>query len=126
MATGKEIINIVVGSHFSYTFHDDPNDEAEADLVGGFIQGLRDWADIWDDIGLPDQMKATLGVSETIKEIEAAGWTIYGHRMKGRGKFAGIESEWEWNAIAVVRGKPDEVVYMDGKISVFRPVHADP
>jgi hypothetical protein len=55
-----------------------------------------------------------------IEEIEFAGWTVYGSRMKGKRKIGGVESEWIWFAIAVLRGEPEEVVFMDNRIIVIK------
>lgn len=117
--TGKEILNVITGCHFSYSHNDDPNDETEIELVGGFIQGLKDWCDIWEDIDVAGQMRAAFDITDWIKELSVAGWTVYGGKMKGKRKFSGIESEWKWYAIAVLRGEPDEVVFMDDRILVL-------
>ncbi len=84
LRTGKEILAVITGSHFSYSHHDDPANDDEINLVGGFIQGLRDWADIWDDLLVPDQMKASLQITELVKTLEDAGWTVYAGKMKGK------------------------------------------
>lgn len=121
LTTGREIIDVVTGCHFSYSFNDEPDNDAEIDLIGGFLQELRDWCDIWDDIDIPGQMKATSRVSDMANELETSGWTVYGSRMKGKKKIAGAESEWTWYAIAVIRDEPEEIVFVDGRILVFKP-----
>ncbi len=120
LTTGKEVLEVITGCHFSYSFNNDPNDEAEIDLVGGFIQGLRDWCDIWNDIDAPGQMRAAFVITDMIKELSVAGWTVYGSKMKGKRKLAGVESEWIWYAIAVLRGRAGEVVFVDDRILVFK------
>lgn len=123
LSSGKEVLNVITGSHFSYSYNDEPNDEAEIDLVGGFIQNLRDWSDIWDDIDVPGQMRAAVQITDMIKEIEAAGWTVHGAKMKGKRKLAGVASEWTWYAIAVLRGESGEreVMFVDDRIIVLNP-----
>jgi hypothetical protein len=124
--SGKDIIDLITGCHFSYNFHDAPQDESEIDLVGGFMQNLRDWCDLWDDIDFPDQMRATLQVDDQLKELISRGWHVYAARLKGKRKFAGIESEWTWSAIAVLRAEADDVVFMDDQIHVYRsPSHPE-
>lgn len=123
LSSGKEVLNIITGSHFSYSYNDEPNDEAEIDLVGGFIQDLRDWSDIWNDIDVPGQMRAAFHITDMIKEIEDAGWTVHGGKMKGKRKLAGVESEWSWYAIAVLRCESGEreVMFVDDRIIVLKP-----
>ncbi|MDO8675234.1 MAG: toll/interleukin-1 receptor domain-containing protein [Candidatus Omnitrophota bacterium] len=120
LTTGREIVDVVIGCHFSYFFNDEPNSDLEIDLVGGFIQELRDLGDIWDDIEVPDQMRSVVGISKTLEVLKDAGWTVYGIRMKGKKKIAGIEDKWIWNKIAVMRGEPAGVVLMDDSILVLR------
>jgi len=120
LTTGKEVVDVVTGCHFSYSFNDEPNNEAEIDLIGGFIQELRDWCDIWNDIEVPEQMRTALHISEMVEELKNVGWTVYGTRIKGKKKIAGVEDTWIWYAIAVVREVPESVVFMDGRILVFR------
>jgi len=121
LTTGREVVDVVTSCHFSYSFNDDPNNDMEIDLVGGFIQELRDWCDIWDDIEVPEQMRTTTHISEMVGKLKGLGWTVYGSKLKGRKKIAGVESEWTWHAIAILRGEPKEVVFVDSRILVFRP-----
>lgn len=121
LRTGKEVVDVVVGSHFSYVFNDEPNNEAEIDLVGGFIQELRDWCDIWDDIEVPEQMRTTMHISEMVDGLKREGWTVYGVKIKGKKKIGGVEDTWIWHALAVIRGEAENVYYTDGRIMVFKP-----
>lgn len=118
--SGQDIVDIVIGCHFSYSHHDEPKNEEEIDLVGGFIQNLRDWNDIWDEIEIPDQMRATLQITGMINELKDAGWSVYGCRMKGKRTFSGVEGVWVWYTIAVLRGEPEEVIFMDNKVFVYK------
>jgi hypothetical protein len=83
----------------------------------GEVQDLCDWS----DVDVAEQMKVPFRLSERISELEASGRNVYGCKIKGRAKFAGIEDEWEWSVIAVFRDNPQEIPFPDGKISVFRP-----
>lgn len=121
LTTGREVIDVITGCHFSYSFNDEPNNDTEIDLVGGFLQELRDWCDIWDDIDIPGQMKATSRVSDMVDDLETSGWTVYGSKMKGKRKLAGVESEWKWYAIAVIRGQPEDVIFAGDRILVHKP-----
>lgn len=120
MNTGKEILNIAVGCHFSYSIYDDPADETEIDLVSGFIQTILDWSDIWADIDISSQMKAVIGVGEILKELNSKGWNVYAARTAGKKKINLIEDEWTWFVIAVIRGMPKELIFMDDKFFILR------
>lgn len=121
ISSGKEMLDTVIGSHFSFSYHDEVKDETDIDLVGGFIQSLRDWADIWDDIDVPGQMRAVLNVDKMMRDLNSNGWSVYAARMKGKRKLAGAEGVWVWNAIAVFYGEPESVVFADDQFFIYRP-----
>lgn len=125
--SGREMLDIVIGSHFSFSYHDEVKDEADIDLVGGFIQSMRDWADIWDDIDVPGQMRAVINVDEMLRELSSNGWSVYAARMTGERKLAGAEGTWTWNAIAVFSGDPESVVFENDRFFIYRPqIHPTP
>ena len=65
-------------------------------------------------------MRAAFRITDLIKEIEAAGWTVHGCKMKGKKRLAGVESAWSWYAIAVLRGEGErEVMFADDRIIVL-------
>ncbi len=121
ISSGKEMLDIVTGCHFYFSHHDEIKDEAGIDLVGGFIQSVRDWNDIWDDIDVPGQMRAVLNVDEMLRDLSSNGWSVYAARMKGKRKLAGVEGTWSWNAIAVFQGEPESVVFADDQFFIYRP-----
>lgn len=119
--SGKKMLDIMTGCHFSFSYNDDIKDESDIDTVGGFIQNLRDWNDIWDDIEVPGQMRAVFHVDEMLRDLASSGWSVYAARMKGKRKVAGIEGTWSWNAIAVFHGEPESVVFADDQFLIYRP-----
>jgi|GEM_PF-1798975 len=121
ISSGKEMLDIVTGCHFYFSHHDEIKEEADIDLVGGFIQSVRDWNDIWDDIDVPGQMRAVLNVDEMLRDLSSNGWSVYAARMKGKRKLAGVEGTWSWNAIAVFQGEPESVVFTDDQFFIYRP-----
>lgn len=120
LTIGKEVVDLVSGCHFSYSHYDDLNDEAEIILVGGFIETVRDLDILDDDIDITVKMRTYFSITNMIKELEVAGWTVYGSKMKGKKKIAGVEREWEWCAIAILRGVPEEIVFMNDQFYIFR------
>lgn len=121
ISSGKEMLDIVTGCHFYFSHHDEIKNEADIDLVGGFIQSVRDWNDIWDDIDMPGQMRAVLNVDEMLRDLSSNGWSVYAARMKGKRKLADVEGTWSWNAIAVFQGEPKSVVFADDQFFIYRP-----
>jgi hypothetical protein len=48
--TGRELFN-VVGSGEMYSYENDDVDGDDVELVAQFFQDIRDWGDLWGDIG---------------------------------------------------------------------------
>ncbi|CAG1064446.1 hypothetical protein BAC1_00002 [uncultured bacterium] len=120
LTTGNEVLEVVVGCHFSYRCNDDPRDETEINLIGGFLQELSDFNDVWDDVSITSRMQAAVYVSELLAELKKAGWNVYGTKMNGKKKVAGVESEWVWCAIAVLRDTTRKPIFMDDKFYLLK------
>jgi hypothetical protein len=56
--------------------HDELQTEYEVDLVGAFLQELRDWGDIGADLEPSERVKETFRLSETLKELGDAGFSV--------------------------------------------------
>lgn len=81
LTTGKDISDLLASAHHGYDFSHDPIEtEVELELVGGFLQNLKDWGDIWDDLELMDQIKTAFGWNAEIKRLEEAGFLVFGGR----------------------------------------------
>src|SRR5690606_1352890 len=87
--SGRDLGAIVGSAHFSYQYHADPEDEQEADLIAGIVQEVHDWSDTWSDIEPGDHVRIQYRLGEAIKEIEAAGWSVFAGKRSGRREFGG-------------------------------------
>lgn len=105
ITSGQVLGSIVGGAHAYLPLNDEPSDEFEVGLVGGFLQGVQDWGDIWNDIGADGQVRAQFAFASEIKELEEAGFGVYAVRQKRRIRIGpGDPTEWSIAAIAVLRG----------------------
>ena len=53
-------------------------DGDEMEVIGGFEQELKDWMDIWQDIGPVSHAEASRHLGERLVEIRDMGWSVYG------------------------------------------------
>lgn len=91
LATGKDVADLLTSAHHAYDFDHDPVEtEEEADLVGGFLQSVRDWGEIWGELEPIEQVKATLTLSADIKGLEEAGFLVFGAK---RGHVVQVEGK---------------------------------
>jgi len=83
--------------------HDEPETEEEAKLIGSFLQNIQDWGDIWSDLESSQRVEASFSLTKDIKEIETAGFLVFGIREQR--KMRSVEKVFDWPVavIAVVR-----------------------
>lgn len=120
LMTGNEVLDVVANCHFMYKCNDYPKDESEINLVGGFIQELSDFNDVWADVDITNQIQAAVYVSELLAELKEAGWNVYGSKMSGKKKVAGVEIEWVWCAIAVLRNSTEKPIFIDDRFYLLK------
>lgn len=120
LRSGREIVALIGGTHVSWIYQDEPHDESEIELIGGFLQEIRDWGDIWEEIDIAEYMRVQLSFDRQLREIEGSGWTVYGARETRVATIAGIRDEWAFTMVAAVRGEPNEVLRFGEEIVVVR------
>ena len=111
LLTGGDVFAIVDGT-VAYRFdHDELRDDAEVELVGGFLQGLQDYGDISSDMEPSDRVRARFALGEHLKELERAGFLAFGarevQRMEGG---QGAPEPWPVAIINVVRVDNPEII----------------
>jgi hypothetical protein len=101
--TGKEMSNIIGGA-FAFLFdHDEPETEEEAKLIGGFLQNLQDWGDLWSDLESGQHVEARFSLTRDIQEIEAAGFLVFGIQEQQKMRSGDKVFDWPVAVITVVR-----------------------
>ncbi|MBX3082108.1 MAG: DUF4062 domain-containing protein [Anaerolineae bacterium] len=76
--TGSALIDIIMGSDAHQTTHDDLQNDAEVELVGGFLQNITDYSDIWNDIDPINRTRAQLELQREIEDLASNGFLVYG------------------------------------------------
>jgi hypothetical protein len=80
LTTGKEVLSLVLHAYSIWTNHDELDSQEEVDLVGGFLQNVRDLIDIGSDLEPADQVKASFDLTRSLEELEQAGFFVFGGR----------------------------------------------
>jgi len=111
LVTGKQVLSLVLGAHLFSFDHDEVETEREAQLVGDFLQAARDLGDLGDDLGPREQIQASVDLSESIEELDRAGFFVFG----GRGVMAleetpGGTADFSVAALQVMRKTNDAVI----------------
>ena len=110
------IIGRVKGLVFST---DDANGD-EMLVIGGFEQELRDWMDIWEDVGPMSHAEAVSHLGERLVEIGEMGWSVYGRLEHRAVRFGSTSQRWPIGVIAIVRGEPTAVFSHADGVEILR------
>jgi hypothetical protein len=115
LTSGKELLNLVLTIYALYTDEDELKTEEEVDLVGNFLQTIRDLIDIGNDLEPADRVKEGFGLSQSLKELEHAGFFVFGGRemqiMEGGG--SPKPSAWPVAYLRVVRTDNNDIIAID-------------
>jgi len=114
---GEELSAIFTGEMGIYPFNDTLRTQQEVELIGGFLQLVNDWAELWDDIEIGRRVEVQFELTNSIDELGREGWTVYGGKVRGRYReFSDLRAY----ALAVLRGHPLEVSFRNGSLEVLR------
>jgi hypothetical protein len=104
-------VNIVHAAD-AYSFdHDEIESEREVALVGVFLKELYDYAEVHDDLGPRECIRATFELSKSLRDIEQAGFMVYGGREIQRPEGGiGPPSNWPIAMVRVVRADNPEII----------------
>jgi hypothetical protein len=101
--TGKELSN-VIGDAYAFLFdHDEPESDEEAKLIASFLQDVQDWGDGWSDLESGQHVEARFTLTKEIKELESAGFLVFGIREQRKMRSGDKVFEWPVAVITVVR-----------------------
>ena len=111
--SGKELLDIVTHACAFAPHHDDLRNEAEDELVAGFLQDAQDWGELGLD-SVRDRMRAARSLDEHIGELERAGLWVFVHREKQILEGGtGPDTYWPIAHIQVLRDTNPEIIVMN-------------
>jgi len=80
LTSGKEVLNLVLNAYGFLMNHDELKSQEEVELVGSFLQNVKDLADIGADLEPTDQVNAAFRLTQSLEELESAGFLVFGGR----------------------------------------------
>ncbi len=78
ITNGRDLLSLMISVHASYLEHDELASDAEVKIVAGFLQDLRDWADLVSDSGPMKRATAEVSISEGINALANSGFRVFG------------------------------------------------
>lgn len=82
--SGQELLNLASGCHGSYQSHSDDLSDDEVEIVGGFLQSLKDWIDMGSDLEPIDKVRAAKSLSDELDELKHNGFLVFAAQEKQR------------------------------------------
>ena len=82
--SGQELLNIASGCHGSYQNHSNDLSDNEVEIVGGFLQSLKDWVDMGSDLEPIDKVRAAKSLSDELNELKRNGFLVFAAQEKQR------------------------------------------
>jgi hypothetical protein len=114
LSSGQEVME-VVGGAWAFSFeHDEPASEEEMELLRNFLQAAQDWGEMWSTLEAGDRVEGTYGMANLLREIEDAGFWVFGgreiHQLEG-----GVEppSPWPVAMLRVTRSTSPDIITFD-------------
>lgn len=104
------LLRIVGGAHESSLHHDELKSEVEVELVGGFLQDLHDFGDLWTDLEPAARVQAQYSLSRSLGELIQQGWRVFGARTAGRIGPDGDDDAWESAFVYITRHDNRDIV----------------
>lgn len=80
--SGHELFNLACGCHGSYPHHSDNLSDEEIEIVGGFLQSVKDWADIGDDLEPVEKLRAGKTIADEMAILHENGFKVFAAREK--------------------------------------------
>jgi hypothetical protein len=114
LTTGKQVLDLVTGTMAFSMDHDELESESEVALVGGFLQTIRDWGDIVDDLEPTDRVGIGFSLTQSLRELESVGFFVFGGREVQllEGGVQTEASDWAVSIIKVLRKDSKDIIHV--------------
>ena len=111
--SGKEVLDIVTDALAYAPAYDELRNKAEDQLVAGFLQEAQDWGELGLE-SVSDTMHAARRLDEHVRELEKAGFWVFGCREKQVLEGGnGLPRDWPVAHLRVLRTTNPEIIDMD-------------
>lgn len=122
VTTGKELVEII-SEVDGYSFdHDELENEEEVDLIASLFQNLEDYGDLISMGSFEKSRQIRLGfdLTKDIKEIEDAGFFIFGNKDSSdsmNGQIASRNDPWQVAFIRIIRNSNSGIINLQEILS---------
>jgi len=116
LTAGRQLIGIIDGACSSDTYYDEPEDDAEVDLIASFFQLAQDYADMSGGLEAGERVRAGRELGVIIEELEHAGFWVFGvrevRRLEGG---VGKPAAWPVAILYLLRSSNPEIIHVPAR-----------
>ena len=99
--------------------HGDLSD-GEVDLIGGFLQEIRGWSEIWAEMEPIERAEASVRLGDQLKEIRDCGWSVFARVVQRQAPAGDKPLLWRLAVVVITRGEPQAVIHEHNSAYVVR------
>jgi hypothetical protein len=82
--SGAQLFNLAKDCGGTYQDHSDDLNDDEVEIVGGFLQNLRDWVDIASDLEPIDKVRAKKAINDELESLRSSGFLVFAANERQR------------------------------------------
>jgi len=114
VTTGADLFKIVGGSDAGSFDHDELND-SEVELVADFLQDLKDWAELWNEIEPGERVRISHQYTDRIRQLQEDGLLVFAMRQKKKLRLSDEKPPipWEVSTVYVTRRTNPRIVNLN-------------
>jgi hypothetical protein len=114
ITSGKELLNIVSGSHGYRTDYDEVDSEEDAKFIGSVLQDLTDYGDLSGMVEAFDKVQMGFDLKKLLGNLDERGYYLFGEKGVERMKFTNGETEnWSIATLIIKRKDSSEITKVD-------------
>jgi len=110
ITSGKEIFNIVDSAETFQFDNDELSSEEEIKIIGEFLDIVKDWGDIGPELEHSSRVEINYRLTNLIKELDDAGFWVFGAREKQILVANEQESDWSMCIVQVTRKSNSQIL----------------
>lgn len=110
LQTGRDVTNLLSGVHGYHLDNDSPRTEAEAEIIGNFLQLVHDFGEIWDDMEPYQHVQAQRSLTNELLILEESGFVAFGTRMPRAYSMNGTNLRLMMAVVRIVRADDPHIV----------------
>ena len=121
LSSGHDLLYTIMDNEFFHFEYEPLQDNQQADLIGGFIQKIKDCFDMWDDFEEIARARAEVPFNEHIQELDVHGFWVFGITRQANFRRFQFEEPSLWNVghLFIVRKNNPSILKPKNKNELF-------